>query len=110
MRHRDGARLRAGRLGLLVATVPLIPVSPAQSAGVPPAFLRALEELRVWTRSYPGQLAPAIGSVQPFHLPYGHRDVTAALCAYGDLVCTEAAMQPTRAAHRNFRPAVVTVG
>ena len=82
------------RLGLLVAAVPLIPASPAESAGAVPAFLRALEELRVRTRSYPGELAPAIGCVQPFHLPYGHRDVTGALCAYGDLVCTEAAMQP----------------
>lgn len=82
------------RLGLLVAAVPLIPESPEESADVPSVFLQGLEELRVWTRSHPGELGPAIGSAQPFHLPYGQRDVTAALCAYGDLICTEAALPP----------------
>lgn len=81
------------RLGLLAGVVPLIASGPGESAGVPAAFLQALEELRSWTHSHPGMLAAAIGSVQPFHLAYGHRDVTAALCAYGDLVCLEAARQ-----------------
>lgn len=82
------------RLGLLVASVPLIPESPEESSSVPSVFLQGLEELRVWARAHPGKLAPAIGTVQPFYLPYGHRDVTAALCAFGDLVSAESVLQP----------------
>lgn len=87
------------RLGLAVASVPVMADSPEASARVPETFLLALEELRAWTRSHPGKLWRAIGSAQPFHLPYGHRDVTAALCAYGDLICTEAAMDPRIETH-----------
>lgn len=82
------------RLGLLVAAVPLIAESPEESASAASVFLQRLEELRVWTRAHPGKLGAATGRAQPFHLPYGHRDVTAALCAYGDFICTEAAMPP----------------
>jgi protein O-GlcNAc transferase len=84
------------RLGLAVAAVPLMTDSAEESASVPRVFLQAVEELRAWTRSHPGKLEPVIGSAQPFHLPYGHRDVTAALCAYGDLIRAEAAAEEGR--------------
>ena len=87
------------RLGLAVASIPVMADSPEASARVPETFLHALDELRAWTRSHPGKLRRAIGSAQPFHLPYGHRDVTGALCAYGDLICTEAATDPRLETH-----------
>lgn len=77
------------RLGLTIAAVPILCDTAGQSASAAGEFMRSLDELEAWSRSHPGRLGPLIGVVQPFHLPYGHRDVTAALGRYGTLACRE---------------------
>ncbi len=79
------------RLGLTVAAIPIICDTVGQSESAAGEFMRSLDELAAWSQSHPGRLGPLIGVVQPFHLPYGHRDVTTALSRYGTLACREIA-------------------
>jgi len=79
------------RLGLAVSAIPLMAEDAAESLAVTAAFMQSLEALTAWSRAHPGKLGQVVGRVQPFHLAYGCRDVTDALCRYGDLVCAEAA-------------------
>ena len=84
------------RLGLALATLPLIAARPAEREQALARFRQAITDLAQWCRAHPGRLGRWIGSLLPFHLPYGHGDVTAALREYGDLASAEAAadLQP----------------
>jgi protein O-GlcNAc transferase len=79
------------RLGMTVAVIPVFADSVADSTGAAGKFTRSLQELTAWDRANPGKLGNAVGSNQPFYLPYRPGDATAALCRYGDLICAAAA-------------------
>jgi protein O-GlcNAc transferase len=75
------------RLGLLAGSAPMIVNTAHESAAVPQAFARALEELAAWSEGGgAGRLGGAVGSAQPFYLAYRPFDSTCALARYGDLV------------------------
>lgn len=79
------------RLGLALGTVPLIAGECAGREHALSRFRLAIGDLAQWCRAHPGRLGRWIGTLQPFHFPYGHGDVTTALCEYGDLASGEAA-------------------
>ena len=89
------------RLGLAMASIPLLADSIADSVGAGEAFGRSLEELSSWDAAHPGQLGKSAGVTQPFYLAYRPQDVTGLLRRYGDVVGSAAARywQPT-SAHR----------
>ena len=89
------------RLGLAIATIPLVADSASASSEVIGAFTLALDELAAWSDTHPGMLGNAVGRNPPFYLAYRPGDVGAALARYGDLICAAAAMH---------WPAAATIG
>ncbi|WP_420138718.1 tetratricopeptide repeat protein [Sphingomonas sp.] len=84
----------AARLALLVATVPMMTGSAAESQQVAQHFMAATADLDDWAGTHPGRLAAAIGTVQPFLLAYRPADLTQALARFGRLISREASSQP----------------
>lgn len=89
------------RLGLAIATIPLVADSASDSSEVISAFTRSLDDLEAWSDTHPGMLGDSVGRNLPFYLAYRPGDVGAALARYGDLVC---------AAARTRWPAAATIG
>ena len=74
------------RLGLAMATLPVVPSTPELADAALPAFVAALGELALWAAKDPARLRAVAGRAQPFHLAYRPVDATHALCQYGDLI------------------------
>jgi protein O-GlcNAc transferase len=89
------------RLGLAIATIPLVADSASASSDVINAFARALDDLAAWSDAHPGMLGNSIGRNPPFYLAYRPGDVGTALARYGDLICAAAAAR---------WPAAATIG
>jgi predicted O-linked N-acetylglucosamine transferase (SPINDLY family) len=79
------------RLGSAMAVIPLFADSVAAGRGIAEKFTRSLDDLAAWGNAHPGKLGKAVGSTQPFHLPYRPGDAAVSLRRYGDLVCAAAA-------------------
>ena len=78
------------KLGSLLAVLPLVAAQPTQREEALRRFTDGLAELRHWSAAQPQQLGRCAGMLQPFHLAYGHADVTRTLCEYGELVSQQA--------------------
>lgn len=94
------------RLGLAIATIPIIARSALDRPAAVDAFTRSLDDLTAWSAAHPGKLGEAVGTIQPFYLAYDRADVTAVLCRYGDLASAEAAAywQPRADGRRRIQP------
>ena len=79
------------KLGNLLAVLPLVAAGPGQREQALHRFTEELAALRQWGGAQPQQLGRCVGMLQPFHLAYGHADVTRQLCEYGELVSQQAA-------------------
>jgi protein O-GlcNAc transferase len=86
------------RLGLAIATIPLMPETAAASRATLDAFMQALDELAAWSDAHPGLLGDSVGRNLPFYLAYRPVSVDAALARYGDIMSAAAAARWPRAA------------
>lgn len=89
------------RVGLAIATIPLVAESASAGSEVISAFTRALDDLAAWSDTHPGMLGNSVGRNPPFYLAYRPGDVGPALARYGDLICAAAATR---------WPAAATIG
>ena len=103
LRRRPG--FAAPRLALAMVAAPMLADSIEDSSAIPQRFAAAIEHLKDWCRTYPGALATAIGSTQPFALAYRPEDMTTQLTQYGRLMCEQAGA--VRAAAHSRAPAIV---
>jgi predicted O-linked N-acetylglucosamine transferase (SPINDLY family) len=78
------------RLALCMTNLPILYGSEDEVAKRRRDYARALERLK----AEPEGLAPAIGSSQPFFLPYQEKDDRALQAIYGGLACRALAGQP----------------
>jgi protein O-GlcNAc transferase len=78
------------RLGLAIATIPVVADSPSASSEVLGRFTHALDDLVAWSSAHPGMLGNSVGTNLPFYLAYRTANVGAALSKFGDLICAAA--------------------
>lgn len=76
------------RLGEVIAAIPIFAVDARQSRETVPRFMQSLEGLASWSAKHTHELAQSANSYLPFYLAYRPQDVSAALCRYGDMVCS----------------------
>jgi protein O-GlcNAc transferase len=106
----DDARLR---LLQVMATLPIVPQSNAESIASPDEFDRALENIADWLAVAPAhqaQFSEAVGLEQPFYLAYRNGNHLGRLSRYGDIVAGSMAPVTIMSAppQRKLRLAVVS--
>ncbi len=74
------------RLERLVATLPILAESAAESAAAPAAFAAELAALEGWAATRLAALGGVLGRVQPFELAYRPGDLTGLLARHGRLM------------------------
>jgi protein O-GlcNAc transferase len=80
----------AARLGLALATIPVMTLNVSESRAVAAEFSDALHDLAAWAGRQQEKLGSTVGSQQPFYLAYRPDDCTSNLARYGELICTAA--------------------
>src|SRR3569833_472165 len=79
------------RLGEVIASIPIFASDASQSRETVPQFMQSLEGLASWGAHHTHELAQSVSSYLPFYLAYRPQDVSAALCRYGEIVCSATA-------------------